>query len=490
MPAAAALRVLFVTSECAPLVESGDLGDVARALPHALRQMGLDVRVLMPAYRGVAAALEHVEALADLPASLHFPAARLLEAVGPDTAPLYLLDCPPLYDREGGPYLDRNGADHKDNAIRFGLLAEVAARLGTAASPIDWRAHVVHANDWPTGLAPAYLHFHADRLARSVVTIHNLAFQGIFTADTVQSVGLPVESFSLNGVEYHGLLSFLKGGLYYADAITTVSPSYASDIQHAPLGFGLEGLLAGRSAAVHGILNGIDTVLWDPARDPHLAAPYTARALDGKAANRRALCDRVGLDVDPDVPVAIMMSPFTYQKGIDLVLNALSALLALPLRLAVIGRGEPAYERLLEELARRHRGRLAVTTAFAEGLAHLAQAGADLLLMPSRFEPCGLEQMVAQRYATLPIAHATGGLMDSITDATPETVANGTASGFLFPAPTEAALVAAVTRAVEAWHDREAWQQLQRNAMAKDFSWDTCARRYRDVYERVLRPEI
>jgi starch synthase len=487
MPAAS-LRVLFATSECAPLVKTGGLGDVSAALPAALRALGVDVRVLLPAYRGVAAQVTDVRLAAVLRASLHFPAARLLEGTGPDGVPLYLLDCPALYDRDGGPYGDASGIDFKDNAVRFGLLSEVAARLGTAASPVDWRAHVVHANDWQTGLAPAYLHFHADALARSVMTVHNLAFQGIFTADTVRALGLPAESFGVNGVEYHGLLSFLKGGLYYADAITTVSPTYAGEIQSEPLGFGMQGLLAARSEVLHGILNGIDTTLWDPERDPRLTATFSAAALEGKGANRAALCERFALTSAADVPVAVMVSRLTYQKGIDLVLNALDALLAMPLAVAVLGTGEPAYEKLLKELARRHRGRLGVAIELDESLAHLMIAGADLFLMPSRFEPCGLDQMLAQRYGTVPVVHATGGLVDTVVDFSPVSVANATASGFTFAADSQPAFVAAVARAVEAWRNRALWSQLQRNAMRKDFSWTRSAQRYRDVYESILRP--
>jgi starch synthase len=485
---AASLRVLFATSECAPLAKTGGLGDVSAAFPAALRALGVDARVLLPAYRGVAAQVTDIELAAVLRASLHFPAARLLQGTGPRGVPLFLLDCPALYNREGGLYGDSTGVDFKDNAVRFGLLSEVAARLGTAASPVDWRAHIVHANDWQTGLAPAYLHFHADALARSVITVHNLAFQGIFTADTVRALGLPAESFGVNGVEYHGLLSFLKGGLYYADAITTVSPTYAAEIQGEPLGFGMQGLLAGRRESLHGILNGIDTVLWDPERDSRLVAKFSATALAGKAANRAALCDRFALTPGGEVPVAVMVSRLTYQKGIDLVLNAIDALLAMPVALAVLGTGEPAYENLLKELARRHHGRLGVAIGLDESLAHLMIAGADLFLMPSRFEPCGLDQMLAQRYGTLPVVRATGGLVDSVVDFSPESVANGTASGFAFREETLRDFVGAVSRACEAWQNRALREQLQRTAMTRDFSWAQAARHYREVYESVLRP--
>ncbi|MCU0805459.1 MAG: glycogen synthase GlgA [Burkholderiales bacterium] len=481
------LRVLFATPEAGPFVKTGGLGDVAGALPAALRALGADVRVLMPAYRGVATKLGAVREVGQTPRTAGAPPARILEGVAPNGVPLLLVDCPAFFDRPGGPYQDEHGADHVDNAFRFGLLSRVAASIGAAFSPIPWRAEVVHANDWQTALAPAYLRYAPDAAAASVVTIHNLAFQGIFAPGVVPLLGLPPESFSIDGIEYYGQMSFLKAGLFFANAITTVSPSYAREIQSEPLGFGLQGLLAGRRDVLHGILNGIDTTAWDPGRDPLIPSHFSATRLEAKAGNKTALRRRFGLDADPAVPVLTMVSRLTDQKGVDLLLEALAEILALPAQVAVVGTGEPSYERLLQTLAKRNRGRMGVLIGFDEALAHLAEAGADIFLMPSRFEPCGMNQMFSQRYGTVPVVHATGGLADSVTDTTPASLANGTATGFVFRAPKSAEFFEAVRRAVHAWGHRELWMRLQRNGMARDFSWTASAQRYLALYRDIAR---
>jgi len=481
------LRVLFATPEAGPFVKTGGLGDVAGALPAALRALGADVRLLMPAYRGVAAKLGTTREIGQLPRTAGAPPARVLEGTAPNGVPVLLVDCPVFFDRPGGPYQDDDGGDYVDNAFRFGLLSRVAALIGTDSSPIPWRADVVHANDWQTALAPAYLRYAPDATAASVVTIHNLAFQGIFAPGVVPLLGLPPESFSMDGVEYYGQLSFLKGGLFFADAITTVSPTYAREIQSEPLGFGLQGLLAGRRDALHGILNGIDTAAWDPTRDPLVAAHFSATKLEAKAGNKLALRKRFALDADASAPVLTMVSRLTDQKGVDLLLETLADILALPSQVVVVGTGEPVYERLLQTLAKRKRGRMGVMIGFDEGLAHLAEAGGDIFLMPSRFEPCGMNQMFSQRYGTVPVVHATGGLVDSVTDTTPASLADGTATGFVFRAPKSAAFFEAVRRAVQAWRQRDLWARVQRNGMAKDFSWTASARRYLALYGEVAR---
>jgi len=481
------MRVLFATSEATPLVKTGGLGDVAGALPAALRARGIDVRLLLPRYRQVGAALDRARERAWVPALAGFPAARILEAKGPRGVPCYLLDCPVLFDRDGGPYQDAAGADWHDNAVRFGLLSRVAALLGCAGSPLDWRPDVVHCNDWQTALAPAYLRFAADARAASVITIHNLAFQGIVPAGLIGPLGLPAESFTIAGLEYHGSISFLKAALAYADAITTVSPTYAREIQSEPLGFGLQGVLAARSDALTGILNGIDTDVWDPERDASIPAAYGPDTLERKAANKRALQERLGLAIEPAVPLAGMVSRFTDQKGIDLVIEAARWILRLPAQLALVGTGAREQEDAVRALARHHPGRAAAFIGFDEPLAHLVEAGADLFLMPSRFEPSGLNQMYSQRYGTPPVVHATGGLVDSVVDCTPETLADGTATGFKFAAPTAIALLDAVDRAVGAYRAPATWRALQRNGMARDFSWGPAAVRYAAVYERVAR---
>jgi starch synthase len=479
------LRILFATPECAPWIKSGGLGDVSAALPEALAACGVDVRVLLPAYRPVLAAAGSPRVVARLPAAAALPAARLLEATLPSGVPAWLVDSPALYDRDGGPYQDpATGSDWPDNARRFGLLARVAAALAQPNST-GWRPQVVHCNDWQTALAPAYLHFGGGPRAATLTCIHNLAFQGLFPAAAVAEVGLPAASFTAEGVEYYGQVSFLKAGIVYGDAITTVSPTYAREIQREPLGFGFQGLLAARADRLRGILNGIDLRTWDPLADPLILRRYDRANLDAKLGNKRALQARMGLAPALEVPLFGFVGRLTEQKGIDLIAAVAPWLAAAPAQLAVLGAGEHALEAALPALARAHPGAIAVEIGFDEPLAHLIEAGTDAFLMPSRFEPCGLNQMYSQRYGTPPIAHATGGLADSIVDCTPQTLADGTATGFLFGEPTAAALRAAIGRALAAYRDPPTWRALQRHGMARDFGWDAAAREYVGLYESL-----
>ena len=461
-------RVLFVAPECAPLTKTGGLGDVAGALPPALRALGLDVRVLLPAYGfGEGREVAAVELLGNK--------VRIVESTLPSGVPLYLLDCPELYRRNGGPYQTGEGEDWPDNALRFGLLSRAAALLGGAASPLDWHPDVVHCNDWPTALAPLYLK-RETKPAASVMTIHNLAFQGLFEASALGALHLPQSDFSLERLEFYGRLSFLKGGLACADAVTTVSPTYAAEIQTEAMGCGLDGVLRQRQGELQGILNGIDTAVWDPAGDPLIAARYDAASLEAKGTNKAALQRRMHLRVDDSMPLLGMVGRLTHQKGIDLVLAAAEELVGLPAQLAVLGQGDRAHEHALAALAARYPGQVAVAAGFNEELAHLIEAGADVFLMPSRFEPCGLNQMYSQRYGTPPVAHATGGLSDTIADGE---------TGFLFDRPERASLLAAVRRALSARNEPQRWRQIQRAGMARDFSWSEAARRYADLYLRL-----
>ena len=484
--AAERLRVLLATPECAPWIKTGGLGDVAAALPAALAAAGLDVRVLLPAYRPVLAAAAHARVVATFAATAHFPAARLLEAPLPSGVPACLVDCPALYDRAGGPYQDEaTGHDWDDNALRFALLSRVAALLASGSSPVPWRPHVLHCNDWQTGLAPAYLRFGPSPRVPTLMCVHNLAFQGLFPPDTVAAVELAPASFGVDGVEFHGRMSFLKAGLVYADAIATVSPTYAREIQREPLGFGLQGLLAARADRIRGILNGIDIEVWNPAGDPLIARTYDVAHLKAKGDNKRALQERLRLPRVSGVPLLGFVGRLTEQKGADLVAELAPRLAALPAQLALLGTGDRALESALRKVATAHPRAVAVEIGFDEPLAHLIEAGADAFLMPSRFEPCGLNQMYSQRYGTPPIAHATGGLCDSIVDCTPATLADGTAAGFLFREPTADALLAAIGRAIAAYRDAPTWRALQRNGMARDFSWDPSARAYARLYSAL-----
>ena len=486
MSAANRLAVLFVTSEVAPLIKTGGLADVAGSLPAALMHAGVDARVLVPGYKQVMEGVKSKGRLAAFPALGDMPASQILAGKLPSGVPLMIVDCPRLYDRLGGPYQDSSGSDWPDNAVRFGLLSYVAAVLSGAASPISWRPRLIHCNDWQTGLAPAYLHFMPGDKARSLVTIHNLAYQGVFPPTTGSRLGLPPSSFAPDGVEYYGNMSFLKAGLYYADHITTVSPNYAREIQQEPLGMGMQGLLAHRAGALTGILNGIDTDAWDPETDPYIHRYYNAVRLPAKQENKQALQERMGLAVDEKVPLLATIGRFTYQKGLDLLLEIAPDLVRLPAQLAVLGAGDAALQDAFQALARANAGRVAVQVGYDEGLAHQIEAGADLFLMPSRFEPCGLNQMYSQRYGTPPVVHDTGGLHDSVVDCQTITLADKTATGFLFEPMSRDGFTVAVRRSVEAYHDKKIWRQLQKNGMARDFSWDASAQRYIALYESLI----
>ena len=479
------LKVLFATSEVAPLVKTGGLGDVSGALPAALRAIGVDVRVLVPGYRQVIAQLAQYQAVATFDALPGFPPARLLSGTMAHDVPLLVLDCPLLYDRDGGPYQDASGHDWTDNALRFGLLSKVAAVLGCDESPLAWRPDLVHCNDWQTGLTPAYLHF-AQGAAPSILAIHNLLFQGKFPPETVNELHLPPSCFSINGVEYYGSLSFLKAGLFYADHIATVSPNYAQEIQKEPLGFGMQGLLAMRHDELTGILNGIDTEEWNPETDPHLVKPYSRARMAGKAANKEAMQSRMGLYLAPDVPLLGVVGRLTHQKGLDLLLEIAPRLVELPAQLVMLGTGEAHMEAAARNLALRYPGRIGVHIGFSEDLSHQIEAGADMFVMPSRFEPCGLNQLYSQRYGTPPIVHATGGLADSVVDCTPEALKDGSASGFAFLGMTADNLYAAIQRAIGLYHEQVRWKALRKNCMNKDFSWQRSAEAYREVYLKVL----
>ncbi len=489
---AALPRALFVTSEVAPLVKTGGLADVSASLPAALVALSCDLRLLLPGYPAIVSGVRERCRVARIEPFAGMPGATLLSGRINGNLRCLVVDCPELYGRAGNPYVDSVGADWSDNPLRFGLLSRVAALLCSAASPLAWRPDVLHCNDWQTGLAPAYLAF--ERNARlpetsvvaSVFTVHNLAFGGAFDPALLPQLGLPRESFSIHGLEYHGRLSFLKSGLYYADFITTVSPTYAREIQQEPLGFGYQGLLAARGERLRGILNGIDLDAWDPATDPNLAARFDATNLQARAGNRLAVQQRLGLDPDADAMLLGVVSRFTEQKGIDLVLDAWPGLVARghPLQLAMLGSGDRLLTRRAADCMRRHPGRVGFIDGFDEPLSHLIEGGCDAFLMPSRFEPCGLNQMYSQRYGAPPLVRATGGLADSVTDDDPAAGRPGT--GFVFAADTVAGFTAAVERALTAWRDRPRWRAIQQAGMQRDFGWPASAAAYLEVYRQAL----
>ena len=487
----AELKVLFATSEVAPLIKTGGLADVSGALPAALRAIGVDVRVIVPGYNQVIAQLTQHEVVATLDGLPGFPSSRLLSGTMANGVPLLVLDSPSMYQRpemfeqQAGPYQNADGIDWADNALRFGLLSKVAAVLGSKASPLKWHPDLVHCNDWQTGLTPAYLHF-APGAVPSIMSVHNLAFQGVFPPATVSQLHLPPSCFSIDGVEFYGSLSFLKAGLFYADHITTVSPNYAKEIQQEKLGCGMHGLLNARRANLTGILNGIDTGEWNPATDPHLVTHYSNANMTGKAANKEALQSRFGLNLEPDAPLLGVISRFTEQKGLDLLLEIAPLLTELPVQLAMLGSGDVKMQKTARDLSHRYPDKIGVHIGFSESLAHQIEAGADMFVMPSRFEPCGLNQMYSQRYGTPPIVHATGGLVDSVVDCSVATLRDGIASGFAFEGMTVKSLYVTIQRAVALYRDKIKWEALCKNCMAKDFNWQSSAKAYRAIYLKVL----
>lgn len=477
------MQVLSVASEAYPLIKTGGLADVVGALPGALAAEGVTVRVLLPGYPAVIAALGPAETvwssanLSGAPAQILAAQARGLD--------LLVLDAPHLFARTGNPYVGPDGRDWADNPVRFAALARAGAWIAAGALT-DWRPDVVHAHDWQAALLPAYLHYDgAARRPGTVMTVHNLAFQGQFAAGLLPSIGLPPWSFTMAGVEYYGDIGFLKAGLRFADRITTVSPTYAAEIRQPEAGMGLDGLLRERSAIVSGILNGIDETVWDPAHDHLLASPYDAARLEVRQLNREALQAHLNLAPDPDAPIFGVISRLTWQKGMDLLLEALPAILESGGQLAVLGAGDTEIEVGLRAAMAEHPGRIGCLIGYNEGLAHVIQAGADALLVPSRFEPCGLTQLCALRYGCVPVVARTGGLADTVIDASPMALSAGVATGVQFAPATADMLAAAIRRAARLFRDKPVWQQIQRNGMAADVSWRDPARQYAALFREI-----
>jgi len=463
-------------------VKTGGLGDVSAALPAALRaEPGIDARVLLPGYPPVMDAIAGAREAGRL--TVLGRAVRLLESKLASGVPLIVADVPTLFARNGGPYQDASGDDWNDNALRFGVLSKVAAILSTDQSPLEWRPDILHCNDWPTALAPLYVRHARGPRAATLITIHNLAFQGVFSFDQVKPLELPPESVGLQGAEFYGKVSFLKGAIVYSDAINTVSPTYAREIQTPDLGFGLDGVLRQRSADLFGVLNGIDTKLWDPQTDALIAARYGAETLDKKLANKRALKQRVGLAGPHEIPLASIVSRLTHQKGIDILVEAIADLVKIPMQVAVVGAGDRKLVEQLRAAQQKFPEQLGVYIGFDEQAAHLVESGGDMFLMPSRFEPCGMNQMYSQRYGTPPVANATGGLVDTIVDEQPENSADAT--GYLLGELSAQGLAAGVRRAVKAFRDQDHWRRIQKNGMAKNFGWGAAARAYAAIYDRI-----
>jgi starch synthase len=493
--------VLLIASEALPFAKSGGLADVAGALPPALARLGWDATVILPRYRGVTAGT--------LRERLHLIVGGYATDVGFYEAPMgdgaraVLVECPDLFDREAlyGP----NNTEYPDNPRRFAVLARAALEFAGRSGP---RPAVVHAHDWQAGLVPLYLKtLYATHPvlagAPTVLTIHNLAYQGNFRPDWTPRLDIGWEHFTIDGIEYWDQISFLKAGINYADWITTVSPRYAEEIQTPAAGFGFDGIVRRRRDRLTGILNGIDTTEWDPARDRHLPAPFSATDLSGKAAAKREVLGRCGLPTDAAAlarPLVGMVSRMVDQKGLDLIAALSRDLPRLDASFTILGTGDPVYQKFWTDLAASYPDRIAARIGFDEGLAHLIEGGADIFLMPSRFEPCGLNQMYSLRYGTVPLVRAVGGLADTVRDvggiqesgSAPERRAAAVRSsgvqppnGFTFEEYTPAALLDTLRRAIAAFGDQEVWRALQRAGMADDHSWDRSAAEYVKIYDRL-----
>jgi len=472
------MKVLSVVSEIYPLIKTGGLADVAAALPAALKAEGVEMLTLVPGYPAVMAMLDTATPVYWMDELFGGPATILLaEAAGHD---LLVIEAKHLYDRLGGPYGGPDG-DWPDNPFRFAALARVAAQIAYGEVP-GFVPDVLHAHDWQAGLLPAFLRFDGRRHAPSVITVHNLAFQGQYAPALLPSLGLPPEAYALDGVEYYGTIGFLKAGLALADRITTVSPTYAAEIQTPDGGMGLGGLLAARQADLVGILNGIDTDVWNPAADPLLDQPFTLATRAGRAVNKQALQEAFGLEVAPNRLLLGVVSRLSWQKGLDILAKTLPTLRALGAQLALIGTGDSTIQAAFAEAAAAHPQDIGVVFGYDEKLAHRLQSGIDALLVPSRFEPCGLTQLCALRYGALPIVSRVGGLADTVLDIDIE--ADG-ATGIQFSPVTAPELASALQRAADLWQQPKTWATLQQNAMQVDVSWAQPAAKYAALYRSI-----
>lgn len=471
-------RVLHVAAEVFPLIKTGGLADVVAALPPALAAQGVDVRLLLPGLPPVLDAVRHARPVLALGPMFGAARGTLLRGRMPKTdLAVYVVDMPYLYRRGGGPYQDDAGLEWPDNLARFACLGWVGAHLAFGELDEQWVPDILHAHDWHAAMACAYLAAHPPTPAASVYTVHNLAYQGVFPHDDAPQLGLPSGFMTPSGLEYHGQLCFMKAGLKFADRVSTVSPTYAREIATPEFGAGLDGVIRGRGGDVQGILNGIDAAVWDPARDSALALRYDAGSLDGKAVNKAALQRECGLAPDPRAPLLAVVSRLTSQKGLDLVLAALPEILRQGGQLVVQGSGDAVLEQAFRVAASAHPQSVSLFAGYDEARAHRVIAGADVVLAPSRFEPCGLTQQYGLRYGTVPLVRQVGGLADTVEEGR---------TGFLFAEATPFALQAAFERLLHAWHDPPAWQALMRAGMALELSWDGPAREYVALYAQAL----
>lgn len=477
-------KVLFVTSEVHPLIKTGGLADVSSGLPKALKELSQDVRILVPNYQAIRTDQD-----------IHFVCTvhvdhrnvNILETRLPESeVTVWLVDYPEYFSHPGNPYLDPQGNPWANSAERFSLFCRVAVEVAMNRAHLDWEADIVHCNDWQSGLVPALLSLEPSSPA-SIFTIHNLAYQGLFPSNTFANLRLPAQLWNpgSTGLEFFGMLSFIKGGLGCADRITTVSPSYALEIQTPEFGYGLEGLLSHREEDLSGIINGIDTDQWNPEQDVNIEQNYSVTTLIKKKLNKASLQKQASLPVDEEVTVIGLIGRLVEQKGIDMVIDCLPEIATMPVQFILLGSGENTYEKRLQNLTQLYPNKISVTLGYNEQLAHQIEAGADIFMMPSRFEPCGLNQMYSLRYGTIPIVRKTGGLADTVTDAIPKNISDQSANGIVFNEPTPGALLEAVKRALLLYSDSKIWKSMQRSAMNQDLSWRNSAKQYITLYNGI-----
>ena len=477
-------KILFISSEAFPLIKTGGLGDVAGSLPTALLKQSQNVRLLLPAYPEVLYKIKEKKIRAST--SFYNQPVDIVETRLPGTQlRVWLVDCPSVYHRPGGPYIDERGHPWHDNALRFAIFCHTAVAIAMNQFKLKWQPDVVHCNDWQTGLVPALLSLQKKRPA-TVFTIHNLAYQGLFDQQTFDDLQLPEQLWHMDGLEFHNQLSFIKGGLAYADRITTVSPTYAEEICQPEMGYGLDGLLSYRKQKLSGILNGVNEKYWNPGTDFHLVQKYNQKSLNKKSLNKTALQEEFLFDVDASIPMIGMVSRLVEQKGLDIILQALPRLLSMPLQLVILGTGDLHFEMLLSEIAQHYPDRFKVVIGYNELLAHKIEAASDIYLMPSTFEPCGLNQLYSLRYGTLPIVTPVGGLADTVINASDKNIKNKSANGFVLKEHSLTALLNSIHHALELYAQADTWRQLQVNAMNCDHSWGKSAHQYIKLYQQAI----
>jgi len=477
-------KILYISSEAFPLIKTGGLGDVAGSLPAALLKQSQDVRLLLPAYRDVLKQITKKKVIASH--SYYDLVVDIVETRLPGTNVIvWLVDCPALFNRPGGPYSDQHGQEWDDNALRFTVFCHASVDIALSKFKLKWQPEVVHCNDWQSGLVPALLSLHKKRPV-TIFTIHNLAYQGVFDHQTFVELQLPGQIWHMDGVEYYNQLSFMKGGLAYADKITAVSPHYAEEILEPEYGYGLDGLLTHRKSVLSGVLNGIDEKHWNPGTDKYLEHKFNRRTLNSKVLNKTALQKELTLPEDSSIPMIGMISRLVEQKGLDIILASLNDILELPIQLVILGTGESRYELQLSQWAKKKGNKFKIVIGYNEALAHRIEAASDMFLMPSKFEPCGLNQLYSLRYGTLPIVTPVGGLFDTVTHSSIDNINNKTANGFVLKDKKASELIKTIKYALTLYQQPATWQQLQVNAMTCDFTWKKSAEHYIDLYNQAL----